>query len=94
MKTIIALISTLIFSLILGFDWQSENWVLNFTNELAQSEEVIPLAIVQEMINRVDQDRILTDLRRLTGKEQICTTNNGCTKISGRYTQSDGLRWA
>ena len=53
----------------------------------------MPLTIVQEMIDHVDQARVLTDLRRLTGVEPICTSN-GCTTITSRYTGSPELQVA
>jgi len=55
--------------------------------------EVMPLDLVREMIAEVNQERILADLRRLTGVEQICT-NDGCYTITGRETGSAGLQWA
>ncbi len=51
------------------------------------------LPVVQEMIDLVDKDRILQDLRRLTGVEPICTSH-GCTTITGRETGTQNLQWA
>ncbi len=55
--------------------------------------QIKPNPAVQEMINQASQARILTDLRRLSGAEQMCTTN-GCRTLSGRFTGSDDLSWA
>jgi hypothetical protein len=51
-----------------------------------------PADITWEMLREVNQDRILTDLRRLTGEEPICTVN-GCYTITDRETGSIGLQW-
>ncbi len=58
-----------------------------------QPSSITPVPIVQEMIDQVSQERLLTDLRRFTGEEQICTSN-GCTTLTGRYTGSENLNWA
>jgi len=44
------------------------------------------------MIEQVNIDRALTDLRKLTGEEPICN-GNGCYTISNRQTSSVGLQW-
>ncbi len=48
---------------------------------------------VREMINQVDQARVLTDLNRITGVEQLCL-DHGCYTITNRQTGSEGLQWA
>jgi hypothetical protein len=48
---------------------------------------------ILELIRQVNQERILSDLRRLTGVDSICTVN-GCYTIQGRETSSEGLQWA
>jgi len=48
---------------------------------------------IWEMVGEVNQERVLTDLRRLTGVEPICT-GNGCYTITNRETGSEGLQWA
>jgi hypothetical protein len=48
---------------------------------------------VLAMIGQVNQDRILSDLKKLSGEEEICL-DQGCYKISDRSTGSTGLRWA
>lgn len=58
----------------------------------SQPADVTPLPIVQDMIGQVNQQRILTDLRRMSGVEQICT-QNGCYTITDRDTGSEGLAW-
>jgi hypothetical protein len=45
------------------------------------------------LIGQVNQTRVLTDLRRLTGVEPICLNNN-CNTITNRITGSDGLKLA
>ncbi len=83
-------------SIILGifnFSWSSNPTILFPFQEKSDTNAIIPLPIVQEMIDRVSLERILTDLRRLTGVEPICTSN-GCTTISSRFTGSENLRWA
>ncbi|PWB51820.1 MAG: hypothetical protein C3F13_12990 [Anaerolineales bacterium] len=50
-------------------------------------------ADVSAVINAVSKDRILTDLRRLTGAEQVCL-DHGCFTITNRMTGSVGLQWA
>jgi hypothetical protein len=62
-------------------------------NELREAAEISPIDLVWDMIAQVDQERALTDLRRLTGVEPICTIN-GCYTITGRETGSEGLQWA
>jgi hypothetical protein len=57
------------------------------------AKEISPNDVVWEMIEQVDQERVLTVLRRLTGEEPICT-ENGCYTIVGRETGSQGLQWA
>ena len=57
------------------------------------TSEIIPLPIVQEMIDQVEQARALTDLRRLTGVEPICTSK-GCKTITSRFTGSAELQVA
>lgn len=49
--------------------------------------------IIMGLIEQVDQDRAMTDLRRLTGVEPICA-NNQCHTIVNRQTGSVGLQWA
>jgi hypothetical protein len=48
---------------------------------------------VSAVINAVSKDRILTDLRRLTGADQVCL-DHGCYTITNRVTGSVGLLWA
>ena len=99
MVKILALYPTLILSLFLGFGWNNGYFAqpgLQDTRvniEPTQPTEVIPTEIIQEMIDQVDQERALADLRRLTGVEPICTSS-GCTTITGRETESEDLQWA
>ena len=49
--------------------------------------------ITVEMLEQVNKDRALTDLRRITGEEPICIDNK-CYTIKNRQTGGEGLRWA
>jgi Peptidase family M28 len=99
MKKIYILPPTLILSLFLGFGWnydhfnQAKPQDIHTSSLSAPAAAIIPKGFVQEMIDQVDQARLLTDLRRLTGVEPICTSK-GCTTLTGRETESDGLQWA
>jgi hypothetical protein len=69
-----------------------------FSQPTSTSEPILPIEIrpkdvVWEMLDRVNHERVLTDLRQLTGEEPICT-ENGCYTITGRETGSEGLQWA
>jgi hypothetical protein len=55
--------------------------------------DVIPLDTVNALISQVNQDRALTDLRKLTGEEEICL-NNDCYTITSRFIGTTGLQWA
>ncbi len=58
-----------------------------------QASAIIPLDSVKELINQVNQERVLIDLKRLSGVEQICR-NGECYTITGRDIGSEGLKWA
>ena len=98
MSKLLFLYPTLILSMFIGIIGKAN---IHLTAEIPNSNAIqinqdaviIPQEIIQEMIDQVDQVRALTDLRRLTGVEPICTAN-GCTTISGRETESEGLQWA
>lgn len=62
------------------------------TETLAPTETQIP-DFVREIMGQVHKGRIVTDLKRLTGIEPICTSK-GCRTITGRETGSEGLQWA
>ena len=99
MKKILVLYPTILLGLVFGigltFTCQKQPDFRSTPSVNAQSRttEIIPLDMVREMIGQVNQERILTDLRRLTGVEPICT-DNGCYTITGRETGSEGLQWA
>ena len=73
------------------------------TVTLSQSEEntlqpspvstIQPMEIVQKMLEQVNEERILKDIRQLTGIEPICVDKE-CYTVKNRYTGSKGLRWA
>jgi hypothetical protein len=54
---------------------------------------VTPLPVVRDMLGRVDRDRALGDLRRITGEAPICPGAD-CYTVTNRLTGSTGLRWA
>jgi hypothetical protein len=101
MKSILIFPSTIIFSLIIGIlcitDYQKRQDYLFYqpvsTSEFNKQIEIKPIDVVREMIEQVNQERVLTDLRRFTGEEPICT-ENGCYTITNRETGSEGLKWA
>ncbi len=49
--------------------------------------------VVLEMLSEVDSDRVITNLKRLTGEEPICNENE-CHTIASRLTGSEELGWA
>ncbi len=59
----------------------------------SQPLETLPLGSVQEMIDLVNQERVLTNLKRLSGIEPICF-NGDCFTIKSRDLGSEGLQWA
>ncbi len=59
---------------------------------LPKTSNIVTSDVVWAMIGQVDQDRLLTDLRRLTGAEQICL-DHGCYTVTDRETGSIGLQW-
>lgn len=61
--------------------------------DLRLSAPISPTQVVWEMLEQVDGDRALGDLRRLTGEEPICVTA-GCYTITHRDTGSEDLSWA
>ena len=101
MRKIILLYPTILLGLIFGigltFDSHNESEYrvtqLATIKELNPTTEISPIDIVLEMLGQVNQDRALTDLRRITGEEPICT-DDGCYTITNRLTGSEGLQWA
>jgi len=99
MKKLICFYPIIILSLILGFGWQTDYSApsklisIQSSQELNALNEIVPLDTVQEMVTEVDQERVLADLRRLTGVDPLCTSQ-GCKTITGRETGSEGLKWA
>jgi len=55
--------------------------------------EIMPIDLVWDMLEQVNQDRALNDLRYLTGEEPICL-DAACYTIKDRHTGSEGLDWA
>ncbi len=58
-----------------------------------QSTEIPAVDTVEAMLNEVDGNRVMLNLKRLTGAEAVCN-ENGCNTIANRLTGSDGLGWA
>jgi hypothetical protein len=101
MKTILLFYSTFILSLIFGIGLRSDypnqqkqivSQVISI-NDLISETAITPIGVIQEMIGQVNKDRALSDLRRLTGEEQICL-DHGCYTIANRLTGSVGLQLA
>ena len=61
--------------------------------ELSQTTAISPTQVVWEMLGQVNQDRALSDLRRLTGEEPICAGTD-CYTVTNRLTGSEGLHRA
>lgn len=60
---------------------------------IGSNPEIKPLEIAGEMIIKLNQDRALEDLQRLTGAAPICI-DAMCYTINNRRTGSEGLAWA
>ena len=58
-----------------------------------QTLVISPQDAIREMLGQVSKERIVNDLRRLSGEEPICTSA-GCYTAANRQTGSEGLRWA
>lgn len=63
------------------------------TTQLSQTIVISPTDVIAEMLGQVNRNRVVNDLRRLTGEEPICT-NTGCYTAANRLTGSEGLHWA
>jgi hypothetical protein len=61
--------------------------------ESSQTSAISPSQIVWEMLGQVNQERALSDLRRLTGEEPMCAGAD-CYTITNRLTGSEGLHRA
>ena len=61
--------------------------------ELSQTTPTFPTQVVWEMLEQVDPNRTLNDLRQLTGEEPMCAVDT-CYTITNRLTGSEGLYWA
>jgi len=61
--------------------------------ELSETTVISPTEVVWEMLGQVNQNRALSDLRRLTGEEPICAGTD-CYTITNRVTGSEGLHRA
>jgi hypothetical protein len=57
-----------------------------------QSTEIPTQDVVWEILGKVDKDRALDDLRRITGETPICDGSE-CFIVSSRPTGSEGLQW-
>ncbi len=60
---------------------------------LSQTNVISPTDVIWEMLGQVNRNRVVSDLRRLTGEDPICTIS-GCYTAANRETGSVGLHWA
>lgn len=58
-----------------------------------QAADTPSIDLVWQMLEQVDKDRALNDLRQLVGDTPICI-DKGCYTIMNRATGSKGLQWA
>ena len=101
MKNGLILLPIIVFSLSFGLRFQSEMiepagemlWQPKTDIISNQLSEIIPRGSVREMIGHVSQERVLTNLKRLSGVEPICIAGN-CYTIKSRDLGSEGLQWA
>ncbi len=93
MKITYILYPILLLGMMFGFTRSTSYRVFLPLAQKNKPASVEPIPIIQEMIDQVNQERMLTDLRRLTGVEPICT-QDGCTTLAERFTGSEDLQWA
>ncbi len=92
MRKLLIFPTFIIFALLgVGLKTNNQSRVISYNTNYYQV--INPLPVVQDMIDQVSEDRILTDLRRLTGVELICVSGR-CTRLTNRYTGSADLQWA
>jgi acetylornithine deacetylase/succinyl-diaminopimelate desuccinylase-like protein len=91
MRTMLILFAACLLSLVLGCSWHDTSQATQKFDPISQTSSITPQAIIEEMINQVDQERVLTDLRRFTGVEPICYSDT-CTTLNGRFTGSENLQ--
>ena len=61
--------------------------------EVTQTTVISPTQVVWQMLGQVNEDRALSDLRRLTGEEPVCAGTD-CYTIANRAAGREGLRRA
>jgi hypothetical protein len=99
MKKIVLLSTALIVCIVFLFGGSPPVLAFNqdlgtsFTGQARQFTQIQLEPVVQEMLSEVNLETALSDLRRLSGIDPICTIH-GCATITGRETGSDGLQWA
>jgi Peptidase family M28 len=99
MPKITLVIQIIFLSVILGYGLPGDSMGLpdpsinRSQTQASQTSAIQPSDSVKKLIMQVDQERVLTDLRRLSGVEPICIAGN-CYTINGRETGSEGLHWA
>lgn len=101
MRKILFLYPTMIFGLVFGIGLRTDYPNIPkgiasqpiVANYVSLSTEITPIDTVRKMIEKINLDRALTDLRKLTGEEETCL-DHGCYTIADRYTSSVGLQWA
>lgn len=101
MRKILSLISVIFLTLVINFG-ESDRFNIPVQRSILEPtvpvdsnsfSEVVPLVSVHTLIAKVDQGRVMTDLRRLSGEEPICFGQR-CSTIVNRDTGSEGLQWA
>lgn len=98
MEKILLIYPMLVASLIFGINWSSDHHLpiyydlTHIYQVINQTDPITYKPIVQEMIDQVNPDRFLADLRKFTGVEPICTSQ-GCRTVSGRETGTQDLKW-
>jgi hypothetical protein len=101
MKKIVLFVPPLLVALafVIGYGSNIPSLVVDLINQPAtitlspQASPVSTNNVIWAMVGQVDQQRALTDLRRLSGAEQLCLPQ-GCYTITNRFTGSEGLQWA
>ena len=62
------------------------------SQETSQPTATAPQDMIWRLLEQVNKDRALADLRQLTGEAPLCTVR-GCHTITDRRTGSEGLYW-
>jgi hypothetical protein len=93
MRQLNLLFASLLISLFFGFGGKSEYRAAQPVQEINLLAKIDPLPVVQDMLDHVSQERILADVRLLSGVDPMCKPG-GCTYLTGRFTGSEDLQLA